>query len=154
MFTRNSQHNQQQLSTNNTPSMPSLHAISNDFESLKCVPVQQEMLFNGTLVQYYQCSNNNNRVNLDVKVEITQDTTPSRHFRWTCLFNLSMTCITVYFHWIGILKRRRGYFWQWEKTDYGNRFSIQPIRSCNSPTKIPFSSYRDIEYSFQQTFEK
>jgi hypothetical protein len=45
------------------------------------MPIQQETLFNGTFVQYYQCSNNNNRVNLNVKVEITQDATSTRQLR-------------------------------------------------------------------------
>ena len=53
-------------------SIPSVNSISKEFESLKCIPIQQENLFNGTFVQYYQCSNNNNRVNLNVKVEVSQ----------------------------------------------------------------------------------
>lgn len=78
MFPNNNQH---QSLNNNALSMPSPTSISKEFESLKCMPIQQETLFNGTFIQYYQCSNNNNRVNLNVKVEITQDPTSTRHFR-------------------------------------------------------------------------
>ncbi|UJR34232.1 hypothetical protein I4U23_021637 [Adineta vaga] len=59
----------------------SIDSIGKEFESLKCIPIQQESLFNGTFIQYYQCSNNNNRVNLNVKVEITQDSSPIRQFK-------------------------------------------------------------------------
>jgi hypothetical protein len=81
MFTNNNQYNHQQSLNNNVASIPSPNSISKEFESLKCVPIQQESLFNGTFVQYYQCSNNNNRVNLNVKVEIAQDMTSARHPR-------------------------------------------------------------------------
>jgi len=78
MFPNNNPH---QSLSNNGLSIPSSSCISKEFESLKCMPIQQETLFNGTFVQYYQCSNNNNRVNLNVKVEITQDATSTRHLR-------------------------------------------------------------------------
>ncbi|CAF1606088.1 unnamed protein product [Adineta ricciae] len=35
-------------------SIPSVNSISKEFESLKCIPIQQENLFNGNFVQYYQ----------------------------------------------------------------------------------------------------
>ena len=60
-------------------SVPSINSISRQFESLKCFPIHQESLFNGTFVQYYQCANNNNRINLNVKVEISQDAPSNRH---------------------------------------------------------------------------
>ena len=82
MYTNNQYNQQEALNNNNHPPlMPLPNSISKEFESLKCIPIQQETLFNGTFVQYYQCSNNNNRVNLNVKVEVTQDLTPSRHSR-------------------------------------------------------------------------
>ncbi|CAF1139936.1 unnamed protein product [Adineta steineri] len=77
----NNKNNHQQTLNNNTVQIPSLNSISKEFEALKCIPIQQETLFNDMFVQYYQCSNNNNRVNLNVKVEITQNLAPIKHLR-------------------------------------------------------------------------